>query len=67
MDVCPKGADVDEDPVFDCVMRAAQAVAWEDSYSERAPVDARPEVHVPDARPNEVPEVRIMCSQEKSG
>ena len=48
-------------------MRAAPAVAWEDSDSERVPMDVHPEVFVPDARPNEVLEVRFMCSQEKSG
>ena len=63
----PKGAAVDEDPVFKGVMRAAPAVAWEDGYSERVPVDVHPKVRVPDSRPNEVLEERAMCSQEKSG
>ena len=67
MDVDPKDAAVDVDPAFDGVMRAAPAAAWEDSYSEYVPVDVHPEVRVPDARPNEVVEVRVMCSQEKGG
>eukprot|EP00614_Pseudopedinella_elastica_P013106 CAMPEP_0172614246 /NCGR_PEP_ID=MMETSP1068-20121228/49283_1 /TAXON_ID=35684 /ORGANISM="Pseudopedinella elastica, Strain CCMP716" /LENGTH=196 /DNA_ID=CAMNT_0013418965 /DNA_START=631 /DNA_END=1224 /DNA_ORIENTATION=+ len=48
-------------------MRATPAVAWKDSHSESVPVDVYREVCVPDARSNEVLEVRVMCSQEKSG
>ena len=66
LDVDPKSTAVDVELVFEGVMRAAPAVAWEDSHSERAPVDVDLEVYVPDARPNEALEVRVMCSQEKS-
>ena len=67
MEVDPKGAAVDVDLVFDGTIRAAPAVAWEDSYFESAPVDVHLEVRVSDTRPNEVNEARAMCSQEKSG
>ena len=67
LDVDPRSTAVDVDMVFEGVTRAAPAVAWEDSHSERAPVDFDLEVYVPDARPNKIFEVRFMCSQEKSG
>ena len=67
MDVDAKDAAVEVDSVFEGAMRAAPAVAWEDSHSERVPVGVHLEVCVPDARPNEVSEVRVMCTQEKSG
>ena len=67
MYVDTKGAAVDVDMVIEGVMRAAPAVAWEDSHSERVPVGNHLEVCVPDARPNGVLEVRAMCSQEKTG
>ena len=67
MDADPKGSAVDVELASGGVMRAAPAVAWEDSYFERVPVDVRPEVRVHDARPNEVLEERALCSQEKSG
>ena len=57
---------VEVDSVFEGVMRAAPAVAWEDSHSERVPVGVHLEVCVPDGRPNEIHEVRAMYSQEKS-
>ena len=38
LDVDPKDAGVEVGSVFEGVMRAAPAVAWEDSHSERAPV-----------------------------
>ena len=67
MEVDPKGAAVDVGLVFEGAIRAASAVAWEDSYSKRVPVDVNPEVGVLDARPNEVLEVKVMCSHENSG
>ena len=67
MDVDPRSTAVDVDLVLEGAMRAAPAVAWEDSHSECAPVGVILEVCVPDARPNEVLEVRVMCSQEKGG
>ena len=65
MEVDPKDAAVDVDLVFEDLMRAAPAVAWENSHSERVAVDVHREVCVPDARSNEDPEVRAMCFQEK--
>ena len=67
MDVDPKGAAIEEDSVFEGVLRAAPEVAWGDSHSERVPVGVHLGVCVPDARPYEVQEARAMCSQEKSG
>ena len=65
--VGPKSSAVDVGLVFGDSMRAAPAVAWEDTYPERVPVDVQPEVRVSNARPNEVLEERALCSQEKSG
>ena len=42
LDVDPKDAAVDVDLVVEDVMRAAPAVAWEDSHSERVPVGVHP-------------------------
>ena len=67
LDVDPMEAAVERDPVFEGVIRAAPAVAWENRHSEIVPVGVQLGVCVPDARPNEVLEVRVMCSQEKSG
>ena len=66
MDVDAKDAGVEVDSEFEGVMRAAPAVAWEGGHSERVPVGVHIRVCVPGVRPNEVLEVRVMCSQEKS-
>jgi len=67
LDVGPKSSAVYVDLVFDGVMRAALAVAWEGSYSEQAPVGVHLDARFPDARPNEDHEVRAICPQEEGG
>ena len=67
MDLDAKAAGVEVDLVFEGAVRAAPAIAWEVSHSERVFVGVHLKVCAPDVRPNEVLEVKVMCSQEKSG
>ena len=54
MDFEAKEAGIEVDLEFEGVVRAAPAIAWEVSHSERVSMGVHLEVRVPDLRPNEL-------------